>query len=128
MLEWSTVLSADEWAQATFGEVRLGDERRTQRAVKLASAMAREPQGSLPKQLGQRKEVQAAYRFLQSGQVSYEALMRPHLEETRAQTRRGAVMLLVQDTTDLDYQAHPRTSGLGPIGNGTHQGFLLHTV
>ncbi len=128
MLEWRTVLSADEWAQATFGEVRLRDKRRTERAVQLASAMAREPQGSLPKQLGQRKEVQAAYRFLQSGQVSYEALMRPHLEETRAQARQGPVMLLVQDTTDLDYQAHPKTSGLGPIGNGTHQGFLLHTV
>ena len=29
---------------------------------------------------------------------------------------------------DVDYQAHPTTTGLGPIGSGSHQGFLLQTV
>ena len=128
MLEWESVLSPQAWAQATFGEVRLRDKRRTERTVKLAEAIAREPSGSLPKQLGARKEVQATYRFLQSGQISYEALMRPHVEQTRAQCEQRPVVLLVQDTTELDYQAHPKTSGLGPIGNGTHQGFLVQTV
>ena len=128
MLEWNAIMSPEEWAQATFGEVRLGDERRTQRAVKLATAIAREPNVSLPKQLGERKETQAAYRFLQSAQVSYEGLLRPHLVETREQCKQQPVVLLVQDTTELDYQAHRQTSGLGPIGNGRHQGFLLQTV
>src|SRR6266852_2822513 len=114
MLEWKAVMSPEVWAQSTFGEVRLGDKRRTERAVKLAEAMAREPNVSLPKQVGQHKEVQAAYRFLQSGQVSYEALMRPHVQQTRAQYQERSVVLLVQDTTELDYQAHPKTSGLGP--------------
>ena len=82
MLEWKAVMSPETWAQATFGEVRLGDERRTERAVKLAEAIAREPNVSLPKQLGEPKEVKAAYRFLQSAQVSYEALLRPHLLQT----------------------------------------------
>src|SRR6266446_5444542 len=117
MLEWSAVMSPKTWAQATFGEVRLGDERRTRRAVSLAEAIAREPHVSLPKQLGEPKEVKATYRFLQSAQVSYEALLRPHVLQTRE-----------QDTTELDYQAHRQTSGLGPIGNGRHQGFLLQTV
>src|ERR1700694_1325942 len=128
MLEWNAVMSPERWARATFGAVRLGDERRTERAVKLAEAMAREPNVSLPKQLGKPKEVKAAYRFLQSAQVSYEALLRPHLVETHAQCEQGPVVLLVQDTTELDYQAHRTTSGLGPIGNGRHQGFLLQTV
>ena len=128
MVEWNAMMSPEEWAQSTFGEVRLGDARRTERAVKLATAIAREPQVSLPKQVGQRKEVQATYRFLQSAQVSYEALMRPHVQQTRAQMEQRPVVLLVQDTTELDYQAHRKTSGLGPIGNGTHQGLLLQTV
>ena len=70
MLEWTAVMSPEVWAQSTFGEVRLGDDRRTRRAVKLAEAMAREPNVSLPKQLGKPEEVKAAYRFFQSGQVS----------------------------------------------------------
>ncbi len=128
MLNWEAVMSPEQWAQATFGEVRLRDERRTKRAVRLAEAIAREPGVSLPKQVGSRKEVKATYRFLQSGQVSYEALIRPHVQHTRAQMAQLPVVLLIQDTTELDYQAHRQTSGLGPIGNGRHQGFLLQTV
>ena len=37
---------ATEWAVMTYGSVRLGDERRTQRAVKMASALARDPMAS----------------------------------------------------------------------------------
>jgi Transposase DNA-binding len=128
MLEWNALMSPQVWAEHTFGAVRLGDERRTGRAVKLAEAIAREPEVSLPKQVGKRKEVQAAYRFLQNGKVSYEALLRPHVEQTRAASGQLPVVLLIQDTTELDYQAHRQTSGLGPIGNGRHQGFLLQTV
>ena len=128
MLEWRAVMSPQRWAQTTFGEVRLGDGRRRERAVRLAEALAREPDGSLPKQVEKRKEVQAAYRFLQNGKVSYEALLRPHVQQTRQQYESLPIVLLIQDTTELDYQAHRKTSGLGPIGNGRHQGFLLQTV
>src|ERR1700694_5046930 len=38
--------SASEWAVMTYGSAMLGDERRTQRAVKIASALARDPMGS----------------------------------------------------------------------------------
>ena len=40
----------------------------------------------------------------------------------------AARVLLIQDTTDVDYQHHPSTTGLAPIGNGTHQGFLVQSV
>src|SRR5438034_830225 len=112
MLEWKTVMSPQAWAQATFGEVRLGHALRTERALKLAEAIAREPGVSLPKQVGSRKESKATYRFLQSGQVSYEALMRPHVQQTRTQMAQLPLVWLVQDTTELDYQAHRKTSGL----------------
>jgi hypothetical protein len=46
MLEWESRLSPQGWSQATFGEVRLRNKRRTERAVKLAAAIAREPSGS----------------------------------------------------------------------------------
>lgn len=38
-------------------------------------------------------------------------------------------MLLVQDTTDLNYSQHPKTKGLGPIGRSKKaQGFFLQSV
>jgi hypothetical protein len=120
--------SASEWAVMTYGSVMLGDERRTQRAVKMASALARDPMASLPKQLGGQAATKAGYRFLESAQTSYEQLMRPHLEQTKALMQQQKRVLLIQDMTEVDYEHHPKTRGLGPIGNGSHQGYLLQTV
>ena len=128
MMPPSTLLSPLLWAEATFGSVRLGDPRRERRALTMAYAMARETGASLPKQLHDEAALEATYRFLHSGHVSYEELLRPHVEMTRQDCREHKEVLLIQDTTEVDYQHHPTTSGLGPVGNSSHQGFLLQTV
>lgn len=120
--------SAEEWGRRTYGSVMLGDQRRTQRSVQMAIALGEDPAASLPAQLGSLAATKAAYRLLEGSQVSYEKLMRPHLEQTKEQMRQTGRVLLLQDMTEVDYQHHPQTSGLGPIGNGTHQGYLLQTV
>src|SRR5579859_3364162 len=96
--------------------------------MKIASALAREPMASFPKQLEGQAATKAAYRFLESPQTSYERLMRPHLEQTNGLMQQQKRVLLIQDMTEVDYEHHPTTSGLGPIGNGSHQGYLLQTV
>ena len=127
-METNTLLCAPEWAEQTFGQVRLGHRRRTERAVKMATAIAADPAASLPKQMGSEAALHGAYRFLQTPQVSYEQLMGPHVEQTRQAMGQHKQVLLIQDTTEVDYEQHPTTKGLGPIGNGTHHGFLLQTV
>ncbi len=127
-MEVSAILEANEWAGMTYGGVRLGDERRTQRAVQIASAMARDPMASFPKQMGGQAATKATYRFLESAKTSYERLMVPHLEQTREKIQKKKLTLLVQDMTEVDYAHHPKTQGLGPVGNGNHQGYLLQTV
>lgn len=123
-MEVKHLLSPQEWAEQTFGAAQLGHVARTRRAVAMAAAMAREPAGSLPAQQQSDAGTKAVYRFCENGHVSYEALMQPHQQATRQQARQVPQVLLIQDTTELDYQHHPKTRGLGPIGNGTHQGFL----
>ena len=120
--------SASEWAMSTYGSVLLGDKRRTQRAVTIADALARDPMGSFPQQLRSHSATKAAYRFLESPQTSYEQLLRPHLQQTQAQMEHHQRILLIQDTTEIDYQHHPKTRGLGPVGTGSHSGYLLQTV
>ncbi len=127
-METSTLLSAREWAEQTFGEVRLGHRSRTKRAVTMAAALAGDPAASLPKQMGSEAALHAAYRFLQTPEVTYEQLTGPHVQQTRAAMGQQGRVLLIQDTTEVDYQHHPTTSGLGPIGNGSHHGFLLQSV
>ncbi len=124
----STILSALQWADDTFGRVHLGDVRRTKRAVAIASALAQQPAASLPAQMPDEASLEGAYRFLQTPDVTYEQLIEPHVQQTRAQAREHEQVLLIQDTTEVDYQQHPTTRGLGPIGNGTHHGYLLQSV
>ena len=128
MMETAPLLNPLLWAQATFGQVKLGDPRRTRRAVAIAYAMATEPGAPLPKQMHDGAALEASYRFFDSAHISYEELIRPHVEMTRQDCREQKTVLMIQDTTEVDYQHHPKTTGLGPVGTGSHQGFLLQTV
>src|SRR5712692_9156063 len=88
LMNASTLLSALQWAEDTFGSVRLGDQRRTERAVEIASAIAHNPAASLPAQMRDEAATEAAYRFLQMPNVSYEKLIGPHVAQTRASSSR----------------------------------------
>jgi Transposase DNA-binding/Transposase Tn5 dimerisation domain len=127
-MENGSLLSAAEWAQMTFGDVRLGDSRRNERAVRLATLMAEQSDVSLPRMMKSKAELKAAYRLLEMPDVTYEGLMRPHLQQTGEQARSHQRVLLIQDTTDLDYSQHAKTKGLGPIKNKRQHGILLQTV
>ena len=110
-MDASTMLSARQWAEETFGCVHLGDVRRTKRAVQIASAIAHDPAASLPAQMQDEAATEAAYRFLQTPDVTSEQLIEPHVQQTRAQARERGQVLLIQATTSIDYQQHPTTSG-----------------
>ncbi len=73
--------------------------------------------------------MQAAHRLFINETISFEQLQDPHWQATREQARQRKQVLLVQDTTDLNYSKHPKTKGLGPIGRSKKaQGFFLQSV
>src|SRR6266700_5039807 len=117
MIAPTLLLEPGLWAEAHVGTAQLGDPRRTRRAVAIAEALAREPGASLPQQLHDPAALEATYRFLHS-QVSYEALLQPHVEHTREEMGQVERVLLIQDTTEVDYQHHPTTTGLGLFAYG----------
>ncbi len=122
------LLDPQRWAETTFGGVLLHDMRRTRRAVTAATHMAKDASASRPSQMQRRKEVKAVDRLLDEPDVTFEELMQPHYQQTRSQMETLSVVLLVQDTTDLDDTPHPKTTGLGPIGDDRGRGLLLQTV
>lgn len=67
-------------------------------------------------------------RFLNSRHVTAGEM----LETVAAQCAErvaGHHVLAVQDTSEINYQAHAgRAKGLGPVGNGTDLGFFVHPV
>lgn len=122
------VLSAEAWAEQQFGSVDLGDRRRQRRAVKLAASIARHPAASLPDQTGRWAETKAGYRLLAQEAVTFEALSAAHWQATREAARVRETVLMVQDTSCLDYSSHRSTPGLGAIGDGDGYGLMLHST
>ena len=78
------VLAPAQWAQMEFALVRLGDPRRTQRLVKLATRLAESPGGTLPQALPRWEELKAAYRFFSRPENTHEQILRPPWERTLA--------------------------------------------
>jgi hypothetical protein len=121
------ILAPAQWAQMEFALVELGDQRRTERLVKLATRLAESPGGTLPQALPQWEELKAAYRFFSRPENTHERILRPHCERTMAACLEPGEYLLIEDTTQLDYSPHWATTGLGFIGNGG-RGLCLHNT
>lgn len=124
----TTLLTPAQWAQQEFAFARLGDKRLTQRLVRIGTGLAQNPGGTLPQAFPEMKDLKAAYRFFSQPKVGPHQIQSPHWEQTRAACRQPGEYLLIEDTSELDYSAHPGCEELGPIGNGRGRGLLLHST
>jgi hypothetical protein len=96
--------------------------------VKAATLLAANTSASLPAHMQTWKETIALYRLLDEKDVTVEALMHPQWQQTRQQLETRPLVLLVQDTTEVDLSHHPKTTGLGQGGNERGRGLSLQTV
>ncbi|MFQ5503076.1 MAG: IS4 family transposase [Phycisphaerae bacterium] len=119
--------NSDTWAREMFAQCDLGDKRRTERLVNVARQVVDNPSGSLPGQMDTWAQLKAAYRLFDTDQVTFDAIATPHWQHTRSQARGRT--LVICDTTELDFGIRrDDIAGLGPTGNGTGRGFLLHNA
>ncbi len=121
----STLVGPAEWAEQQFGEVQWGDVRRVRRAVQVAGGLAGYPAASLPAQAGNWAATKGVYRWFDQDQVTFEALPTPPGQATRRTAGERPVVLMIEDTSDLNFSHHRRVAGLGPIGDGRAPGLML---
>jgi hypothetical protein len=117
---------AEQWAQAQFGNAKLGHKRRTKRLVKLATQSALDSMASLPDQTESWADLKGAYRLLDNDAVTFDAVAGPHWELTR--NCGPGRKLIIDDTTEIDFGGRRQIDGVGPVGSGSGQGFLLHNA
>lgn len=123
------MMSNAAWAKEQWQDVNLGDKRTNERAVLIGKRIAEKPSASLPAQMGSKTELQAAYRFLNKRAVSMNALLEPHIRQTKQQAHQEPVVLWIEDTTELDYTSHRNSkAGMDVIGDGKGYGLLLHST
>ncbi len=124
----TTLRTPAQWAESQFASAELGDRRRTQRLVEMATSLAQRPSGTLPQAFPEWKDLKATYRLLDHVEFGPEEIQQTHRQQSLAACRQPGEYLWIEDTTELDYSRHPRTEQLGFIGNGRGRGIWLHST
>ncbi|MGH9445568.1 MAG: IS4 family transposase, partial [Terriglobia bacterium] len=116
------------WIEEEFARVPWFDERLKERLFTLAADFFAQPGELIPQVCeGSAAKTKAAYRFFKNREVDMPKLLRSHIESTIERIRTHPVILAVQDTTTLNYTAHP-AEGVGPINTTEDSavGLILH--
>lgn len=117
-----------DWIEAELGDANMGDARLTARLLEMTGMFYAKPTANIPQACGSAMAAKAAYRFLDNEKIQWQAILDPHYAATEARVREHALVLVAQDTTTLNYSAHPHTQGLGPIGTQSEKvrGLMVH--
>lgn len=125
--EAKRVLYSASFGEENFGNVRLGDERRTRRLVQTADAIMAHPGGSLPQKVGDPARLKGLYRLMKNEEVTHDAVIAEHCRQVIEKMRAcPGVVLLIQDPTELDYTSKKSLTDLGHVGRGKGRGYFCH--
>ncbi len=86
--------------------IDLGDKRLNRRSQLVMETLAANPEASVIGACDGWSDTLAAYRFFNNDSVTPEQILRPHREATQRRMREHPVVLIVQDTTELDFTKH----------------------
>ncbi len=115
------------WIDEELATVDLGDERLDKRMAKLLERLAGHPTASIPAACHGWAETQAAYRFFDHDAVTAAAVLQPHRDATLRRIAQHPVVLLPQDTTELDFTTKKdKIQGLGPLNDEGRAGLFSH--
>lgn len=109
-----------------LGSADFGDERLTNRGVKIFNSLIRNPQASINGAMIGGAETNAAYRFFDNEKVTSESILTPHRERTIERAAQFRSIRVIQDTSEIDYTNVTSLEGVGPLANKGRRGIFLH--
>ena len=117
------------WVIDELQDLNLEDKRLNARMVQVLDQLGGHPNASIPAACNGWAETMAAYRFFDNEKVSFDKLLEPHIEASYRRIKEHAVVILAQDTTEIDLtRPERRVVGAGPLDDGSRQGALLHPL
>ena len=97
--------------------------------MEILDQLVSRPTGSIPSACGGYAETAAAYRFFDNKRVSFTSVLQPHTDATIARIKGQSLVIVAQDTTELDL-TRPRKQvvGTGPMDGSSRRGLFLHLL
>lgn len=117
ILDNSAEQESGDWAIEEFEKASFEDKRLNKRLFMIARDFYGKPQANISQASESRAKTKAAYRFFDNKAVTMDKILSAHYESTVSRMRKEKIVLAVQDTTSLNYTAHPLTEDIGPIGS-----------
>ena len=93
-----------EWASLIFGNADLGDPRRNNRLVKIATDMATHVGDSVSSASNDSASIEGAYRFIRNDKIKPEDIAQAGFLRTDEIVKNCPLVLAIQDTSGLSYR------------------------
>ena len=90
------------WVLGEMKTADLKDKRLNSRLREVLSQLGGHPTASIPAACGGHAEMTAAYRLFDNENATFEAILQPHIEATWQRIAPQPVVLLAQDTSEID--------------------------
>jgi hypothetical protein len=103
----------------------LNDVRRERRFATMFAAMRRAPDRSFPQIFPDEAALEAAYRFVNSQHVDWQALLAPEFAKTAHAVAARGLSLVAHDSTMFMFGGEAERSDVGTL-DGAHASFLGH--
>jgi len=113
------------WIEDELRTVDLPDTRLSDRFRVLLQRLGDKPTLSIPAACTGWAETQAAYRFFANDKIDDQRLLKPHFDATVERIREQPVVLMAQDTTELELTRAEERVG-GPLSDEHHWGVHTH--
>ena len=105
------------------------DKRLENRFEKMLSSMYKNPQNSIPETFKDPHQAKAAYRFFANSKTKTDNILNWYKEETYQKINNleyEDTLLVIQDTSDINYSSHESKKDIGPIQSYIKHGIKLH--
>lgn len=117
---------AQHWTTTETNLADFGDMRLNKRYGDILLSFANFPSKSLPNSFKSWGETIAAYRFLNHENVTSTDILAPHKSATIERIKNEKIVLVPQDTTDVDFSGRKNITDMGYLGQESSLGFYLH--
>lgn len=118
---------ASSFGEEHFGQAALGDKRLTKRLVSVADQLVRHPEGSFPDKFKNPAELVGFYNLMANPKITHAKVLASHCARTlEVMRQQQGLVLILHDTTVLDYSGLTAIAELGQVGDGHGRGYYCH--
>lgn len=127
-----TIKDDGSWIEAELSAADFKELRLNKRFKILAQELSQQPSLPINQASSDWAATKAAYRFFQNSKVDYKKILNPHILNTSLRSQSQRRIVVIQDSSVIDFSKHPKTKGLGMMhtfDDGSElKGLMLHAA